>query len=147
MTTADKYDDFLLDMDGVIYLHRKPIPDAIEFIARLREMDKGVLFLTNNSKYTQAEYREKLSAMGIEAKEEEFITSSVATASFLEENYDLEGKKAYFIGGPGLEEALSGTGLSLLTGFRGRGLGHGAYVRQAAHSYPGLALRCGICSD
>ena len=120
MAISDKYDDFLLDMDGVIYLGRQPIPDAVEFITRLRALGKRVLFLTNNSRYTRAEYRDKLAAMGIEAREEEFFTSSVATASFLEENYDLEGKTVYFIGGRGLEEALTGTGLGLLNGEEGR---------------------------
>jgi len=120
MAIADRYSDFLLDMDGVIYLGRQPIPDAVEFISQLRGMGKKVLFLTNNSRYTRMEYRAKLAAMGIEAGEEEFFTSSIATASFLEENYDLEGKTVYFIGGRGLEEALVGTGLSLLSGEEGR---------------------------
>ncbi|MBN2026374.1 MAG: HAD-IIA family hydrolase [Actinobacteria bacterium] len=120
MAIADKYSDFLLDMDGVIYLGRQPIPDAVEFIARLRGMGKKVLFLTNNSRYTRAEYRDRLAAMEIEAREEEFFTSSDTTASYLEENFDLAGKTAYFIGGRGLEEALAGTGLALLAGEGGR---------------------------
>ncbi|RJP31295.1 MAG: HAD-IIA family hydrolase [Actinobacteria bacterium] len=120
MATSDRYSDFLLDMDGVIYLNQEPIPDAVTFIRRLREMGKGILFLTNNSKYTPGEYRIKLSAMGIEASEEEFITSSVATATFLEENYDLEGKTSFCIGGPGLVEALSETRLNPLAGEEGR---------------------------
>ncbi len=119
MAKADRYSYFLLDLDGVIYLNKQPIPDAIEFVERLREMGKGVLFLTNNSRYTRKEYREKLQDMGVEAHEEEFITSSVATAAFVQENYDLEGKTAYFIGGQGLEEALSGTNLTLLQGEEG----------------------------
>ena len=120
MAIVDRYDDFLLDMDGVIYLGRQPIPAAVEFIARLRDMGKRVLFLTNNSRYTRVEYRDKLAAMGIEAREEEFFTSSVTTASFQEENYDLDGKTVYFMGGRGLEEALAGTGLGMLTGEEGR---------------------------
>jgi 4-nitrophenyl phosphatase len=116
---VDRYDDFLLDMDGVIYLNHQPIPDAVEFIRHLRDMRKGILFITNNSKNTRTEYRERLLGMGIEAPEREILTSSVATASFLEENYDLEGRTAFFIGGPGLEEALSGTLLELVSGEEG----------------------------
>jgi 4-nitrophenyl phosphatase len=116
----DKYGHFLLDMDGVIYLNQQSIPDAVEFVNRLRKAGKGVLFLTNNSRYTRSEYREKLYRMGIESSEEEFITASIATASFVAENYDLEGKSAYFIGGRGLEEALSGTRLRLIAGEEGR---------------------------
>ena len=117
---VEKYSNFLLDMDGVIYLNQQPIPEAIAFVGRLREMRKGILFLTNNSKYTRSEYREKLAGMGIEAGEEEFMTASVATAAFLAENHDLEGRTAYVIGGRGLVEALSGTRLRLLTGEDGR---------------------------
>jgi 4-nitrophenyl phosphatase len=116
----DRYRNFLLDMDGVIYLNQQAIPDAVDFINRLHKADKRVIFLTNNSRYTRSEYREKLARMGIESKEEEFITSSVAVASFLVENYDLEDKTAYFIGGRGLEEALSETQLRLLAGEEGR---------------------------
>ena len=118
---VERYSDFLLDMDGVIYLNQEPIPDAVEFIARLRERHKGVLFLTNNSKYTRSEYRQKLSGMGIASSEEEFMTASVATASFLVENYDIEGKVAYVIGGRGLEEAVLSIHLNLLDGEEGRG--------------------------
>ncbi|MEW6552964.1 MAG: HAD-IIA family hydrolase [Actinomycetota bacterium] len=116
---VERYSDFLLDMDGVIYLDQEPIPDAVEFIARLREKGKEVLFLTNNSKYTRSEYKEKLSGMGIACGEGDFMTASVATASFLEENYDLEGKSVYHIGGRGLEEALLGTPLRVLRGEEG----------------------------
>jgi len=117
---VERYSGFLLDMDGVIYLNQEPIADAVEFIARLREMHKGVLFLTNNSKYTRSEYMERLSAMGIPCSEEEFMTASVATASFLLENHDIEGKSAYLIGGRGLEEAVSSIHLGQLEGEEGR---------------------------
>ncbi len=117
---VNAYQDFLMDMDGVVYRGGQPIADAAEFIGRVRGMGKKVLFLTNNSRYTRGEHRERLSAMGIEASEEDFFTSSVATAGFLEENYDLEGKGAYLIGGRGLREALSSTPLRILRGEEGR---------------------------
>ncbi len=115
-----RYDDFLLDMDGVIYLNQQPIPDAVSFVGKLREMGKGVLFITNNSKYTRPEYRERLAGMGIKASEEEFMTASVATSAFLVENYELEGRTAMVIGGRGLEESLSSTPLKRLDGEEGR---------------------------
>jgi HAD superfamily hydrolase (TIGR01457 family) len=119
----DGYDDFLMDMDGVIYLNQQPIPDAVEFIARLRDMRKGVLFLTNNSKYTRREYREKLAGMGIDAREDDFLTAAVATASFLSEHHGGKDKSAYVIGGKGLEEELTGIGMHILASEEGRGAG------------------------
>ena len=117
---VERYQSFLFDMDGVIYIHTHPIPDAASFINRLRDMERKVLFLTNNSKYTREQYREKLAEMGIECIEEEIMTSSTATAGFLEENFDLKGKTAFMIGGDGLREELSKTELNLVGDTEGK---------------------------
>ena len=120
LAPGDRYDVFLLDMDGVVYLNRQPIPDAVTFIARLRRKGKKVLFLTNNSKFTRSEYRAKLEGMGVAAAAEEILTSASATASFLKENCELEGKAAFMIGGEGLREELENAGIRLLGGEEGR---------------------------
>lgn len=119
-SAVDRYEAFLVDMDGVIYLDRRPVPGAADFIADVRRKDKRILFLTNNSKFTRGEYRAKLAGMGIAAAEEEIFTSAVATADFLAENYELEGKAAYIIGGRGLEEEIARTGMRILRGDEGK---------------------------
>ncbi|MDY6795413.1 MAG: HAD-IIA family hydrolase [Actinomycetota bacterium] len=113
---VNRYFNFLFDMDGVIYLNMQPIPEAVGFLERLRGMDRKILFLTNNSKYTRSEYREKLAGMGVESTEEEILTSAAAAAGFLVEEYEPEGSTAFMIGGTGLKEELSRTGLRLLEG-------------------------------
>lgn len=120
MAAIDRYQALFMDMDGVVYLDREPIPDAVEFISRARAAGKRLLFLTNNSRLTRRQYQDKLAGMGVEAGEEEILTSAAATADFLLENYELEGKGAYFIGGQGLEEELGRTGLALLWGEEGK---------------------------
>ncbi len=120
MATLDAYDAFLLDMDGVIYLNQEPIPEAVRFIGRLRDAGKEVLFLTNNSKFTRLEYRNRLSLMGVDAALDEIMTSAAATADFLEENYEIEGKTAFVIGGAGLREEIARTPLHVLEGDDGR---------------------------
>lgn len=112
----EKYSGFILDLDGVVYLDRRPVPGAVRFLERLRGEGKRILFLTNNSRYTRAEYRRKLEGMGVRAEEKEILTSASATAAFLRENYELEGKTAYYIGGEGLREELEGTPLRLVEG-------------------------------
>lgn len=109
-----KYDVLLMDMDGVIYLHREPIADAVRFISIAREMGKAILFLTNNSKYTRGEYRKKLEGMGVPSREQDILTSAAATAQYLMENHGLEGRTAFLIGGEGLYEEVGRTGLRLL---------------------------------
>jgi 4-nitrophenyl phosphatase len=108
-----------MDMDGVLYLHHEPIADAVRFVSAARGMGKAILFLTNNSKYTRGEYRKKLEAMGIPSREEEILTSAAATAQYLVENHDLEGRSAFLIGGEGLHEEVGRTGLRLLAGEEG----------------------------
>ncbi len=120
-SAVEGYDAFLMDLDGVVYLDRQPVPGAAEFVAGLRRMGKRVLFMTNNSKYTRSEYRDKLSEVGISAEEHEILTSAAATAEFLQENYDLEGKTAFLIGGRGLWEEVGNTALRLLKGEEGKG--------------------------
>lgn len=120
MARIDLYQALFMDMDGVIYLDREPIPDAVEFVNAARAAGKRLLFLTNNSRLSRRQYRDKLSGMGVEVTEEEILTSATATADFIAENYDTEGKSAYVIGGWGLEEELGRTGLALLEGEEGR---------------------------
>lgn len=117
---ADRYKDFLLDMDGVLYLNQQPIPDAIQFVNEIRGKGRGVLLLTNNSKFTLAQYRKKLAAMGLEVPRDRIMTSSVATASYLAENHRVEGAAVFMIGGSGLREELEKIGLRLLEGEAGR---------------------------
>ncbi len=115
----ERYDVLLMDMDGVIYLNREPIPEAVDFISVARKRGKKIVFLTNNSKYSRGEYREKLAAMGVSAREEDILTSAGAAAQFLLENCELEGRSAYLIGGKGLREEIGKTGLRLLPGEEG----------------------------
>ncbi|MDI6874168.1 HAD-IIA family hydrolase [Candidatus Solincola sp.] len=115
-----RYRAFLVDMDGVIYLDQEPVDGAADFISAVRREGKKLLFLTNNSKFTRTEYREKLAGLGIPASENEILTSAAATAEFLLENYRLEGMTAYVIGGRGLEEEIAATGLRLLEGEEAR---------------------------
>jgi len=46
---ADGYEAFLFDLDGVLYRGADPVPGAAEALARLRSLDKGIAFVTNNS--------------------------------------------------------------------------------------------------
>jgi 4-nitrophenyl phosphatase len=116
-----RYDGLLLDMDGVIYLDRRPLPDALDFVREAQARGKKILFLTNNSRYTVAEYVERLSSMGLECRQECIFTSAVATADFISENLAGRARKAFVIGGPGLREEMERVGLSLVEGEEAKG--------------------------
>lgn len=140
--SMDRYHGFLLDMDGVIYIDQEPIPGAVEFIAQLRERRRKVLFLTNNSKLTRRGYRKKLAAMGIDSSEEEIMTSAVAAADFLAENYEPDGAAAFMIGGNGLREELERTNVRLLDGEEGKRADYVIVGWDTEFTYEKLKVAC-----
>ncbi|WP_077302519.1 HAD-IIA family hydrolase [Virgibacillus pantothenticus] len=84
MAIADEFDIFLFDLDGVIYIGSEPLYGAMESLKRLRQAKKGIRFLTNDPCTTKEKTVRKLTSLGIEASEEEVITSSWLTAQYLE---------------------------------------------------------------
>lgn len=104
--------NIISDMDGVIYRGKNLIPGAKEFIDRLIKNNTKFLFLTNNSEQTALDLKLKLQDKGIDGlKEENFITSAMATAIFLQSQNP--NGKAYVIGGGGLSNELYNVGYSI----------------------------------
>lgn len=97
---------WVLDLDGVVWLARAPIPGSADAIARLRAAGEQVVFLTNNSGPTLAEYAAALTAAGVAAAPEDLATSAQAAAELLE-----PGQKVAVLGGDGLHEALRARGV------------------------------------
>jgi NagD protein len=102
---------WLTDMDGVLVHEDQAIPGAEEFIARLRDLDKPFLVLTNNSIYTPRDLAARLRRNGIDVPEERIWTSALATARFLEDQRP--GGSAFVIGEAGLTTALHTAGYTL----------------------------------
>ncbi len=104
--------NIISDMDGVIYRGGNLIPGAKFFIDRMIKEKIKFLFLTNNSEQTPIDLLRKLEHMGIEGlTENNFITSAMATATFLKNQK--AGSSAYVIGGGGLSSALYNVGFSI----------------------------------
>lgn len=110
---VDRYDAFLFDLDGVLYRGTQPVPAAAEALTRLRTLDKGIAFVTNNSGRTPAAVVEHLRSVGVQADADEVETSALATAALL------AGRgvgRAFVVGEAGLVEALTDAGVQVLTG-------------------------------
>lgn len=106
-----KYKGYLIDLDGTMYRGKEPIAEAPRFIEQLREAKIPFLFLTNNSTKTPADVAANLrDNFGIEAADEEIITTSLATADYLSSLN--KGKTVYAIGEKGLHEALAAKGFT-----------------------------------
>ncbi len=102
---------YICDMDGVIYHGNLLLPGVKEFVAWLYRENKKFLFLTNDSRKTPQELRDKLARMGLEVDEKHFYTSALATAEFIATQRP--GATAFVIGEPGLSNALYDRGISL----------------------------------
>lgn len=93
---------FLFDMDGTLYLGEQLYSFTKELLGTIREKGKKYLFMTNNSSKSVADYVKKLERLGIEATEEDFITSSQATAYYLKLHHAND--KLYVCGTNSLKE-------------------------------------------
>ena len=99
------------DMDGVIYRGKTLIPGAKEFVLKLISGNTKFLFLTNNSEQTPLDLARKLERLGIEGlREENFITSAMATAAFL--HNQRPAGTVFVVGGGGLISELYKVGFS-----------------------------------
>lgn len=104
---------FIFDMDGVLYRGNEVIPGAAEFLAALDAAGIPFRLLTNNASATQAQYAAKLAEMGIVARPEQVMTSSLATADYLAQNAP-PGARVYAIGMEGVRQALQSRGFTLV---------------------------------
>jgi len=118
MRPVERYQGFLLDLDGVLFRGDQPVAGAGEAVAGLREAGRAVVFLTNNSARTPDQVAEKLRGMGVEASAGEVVTSAQATARVMATmaREDSRAASAYVIGERGVREALAEGGIDVLDG-------------------------------
>ncbi|MFT9849000.1 TIGR01457 family HAD-type hydrolase [Aneurinibacillus sp. REN35] len=116
--TQRTYKGYLLDLDGTIYRGGEVIPEAVTFIEALKEREIPYLYVTNNSSLTPEALANKLSGMGLDAKPEDFFTSSMAVAETIEKLVSKEKTQApvtvLAIGETGLRTALAEAGYSIV---------------------------------
>jgi HAD superfamily hydrolase (TIGR01450 family) len=97
---------WILDLDGVIWRGELPVAGSADAVARLRRAGEQVVFVTNNSSLTRADYLAKLARMGIPAGPDDLFTSGMAAAQLLD-----PGCRALVLGGEGVREALGERGI------------------------------------
>ena len=104
---------FLLDMDGTIYLDNDLFDGTLDFLDKVKKKGGKYLFVTNNSSKGVDAYVAKLKRLGIDATEEDFLTSTDATILYLNNNYPR--KKFYSMGTKSFTKQLMDSGVSVTT--------------------------------
>ncbi|KGO57589.1 2-phosphoglycolate phosphatase, eukaryotic [Penicillium expansum] len=128
-----KFDVFLFDCDGlspVLALSRRSVrggvlwsgdhlfPGTVETLELLRNKGKQVVFVTNNSTKSRADYRKKLEGLGIPSTVEEIFSSSYSSSIYISRILQLpeNKRKVYVIGETGIEQELRSENVSFIGG-------------------------------
>ena len=101
--------NFLLDLDGTLYSGDRVLPHAPEFIEYLKAKGYGYIALTNCPSKTQKQVSNKLVNMGIDISPEQVLTSGMATAKVLNNNFSIS--SAYVLGTAPLKMELEKQGI------------------------------------
>ncbi|EMG48465.1 PHO13 4-nitrophenylphosphatase [Candida maltosa Xu316] len=109
--TADhilsKYDNFLFDCDGVIWLDEDLIPGVAEFIEWLKKNNKKFAFVTNNSSKSRNTYISKFEKLGIPGITKEMIYPTCYSASLELKRLNIPlGSKIWVLGDEGIEQEV-----------------------------------------
>jgi 4-nitrophenyl phosphatase len=107
--------NFLLDMDGTIYLGSRLFPGTLPLLEKLKKTGRRALFLTNNSSMSPADYAAKLCRMGIQAEPGDVFTSGDAAAAYLKKHLP-GGKRVFLLGTPSLEKQMRDEGFDIING-------------------------------
>ena len=102
---------FVFDLDGTLYLGDEILPGAHEIIEALDKAGICYIYLTNNSSRAAADYVTRLERMGFPCTKANVMSSSMATAEYLKENYPCQ--DVYLVGTDALYDVLKAGGLPL----------------------------------
>ncbi len=112
-TLSERYERFIFDLDGTLWLGAEPLPHVADVLGALRSAGKRIAFCTNSPQRSAALVAETLVGLGVEAAEEEVITSGRAACRYLA-GAGFEGRDGFVIGGDGLRRDLGPLGLRFL---------------------------------
>jgi glycerol-1-phosphatase len=115
---SDRYDGFLIDLDGVVWVGREPVPGSPRALKELLGAGKEICFVTNNPTKRPAEYAERLAGLGVEVGPERIVTAGMVIARMAGEAAN--GGGAFVIGARTLKEMVAEAGAGVLEGEAGR---------------------------
>lgn len=104
------YSKIFLDLDGTVYVQDQPTPGVLELVHALREQNKRVYFLSNNSSRSKEQYVEKLTNLGLACVHEDVILSTDALIEFLINSHV---NKVWVLGTSALCAEIEKSGISI----------------------------------
>jgi glycerol-1-phosphatase len=111
---ARRYDQFILDLDGCVWVGEEPTPRAVEAIEELRDAGKEVAYATNDPRSATEDYVARLWRIGIRASVRDVVTVGGAVQHLLAETRS--GRTAFVVGTDALRKHGTDAGLRVLNG-------------------------------
>ncbi|MBA3865100.1 MAG: HAD-IIA family hydrolase [Solirubrobacterales bacterium] len=119
MALADQFDGLLIDLDGVVWIGREPVPGSVETLAALLADGKEIVFVTNNPSKGPLAYAERMRELGVDIGPERIVTAGMVAARLAGEAAG-PGGSAFVIGATPLRETVAATGATVVEGEAGR---------------------------
>ena len=121
MPLADRFDGYLVDLDGVVWIGREPVSGSVAALRELQEGGKRIVFVTNNPGRLPQAYAERLRELGVAVEPEQIVTAGTAVARLAGEAAAAADGTAFVIGAAALKEMVAATGARLLEGKEAEG--------------------------
>ncbi len=106
-----RFDGYVFDLDGTVYLGDDLIPGARSAVEAVRSLGSRVVFLTNKPLELPSDYAAKLTALGIPTAPHEVVTSTDSLLRYLAAEWP--SARLYPVGEPLLWSLLEGAGWEL----------------------------------
>lgn len=111
---AARYDQFIFDLDGCVWIGDEPTPRAVEALDELRRAGKRVAFATNDPRGATEDYVTRLWRLGLRASLRDVVTVGGAVQHLLADTRS--GRTAFVIGTAPLRRHVADAGLRVLNG-------------------------------
>lgn len=111
---SNRYDQFILDLDGCVWVGGEPTPGAVEALEQLRLAGKRIAFATNNAYESGEDLVAQLWGIGVRASLRDVVTVGGAMQHLLSETRS--GRTAFVIGTPPMHRHVTDAGLRVLNG-------------------------------
>jgi glycerol-1-phosphatase len=109
---ADRFDGFVVDLDGVVWIGSDAVPGAAAALNELRARGKRLAYLTNDPVSARRDYVARMRRLRIPADDDDVITAASATASHLRER--AKAQTVFVIGSPALKQEIKSAGLEVV---------------------------------
>ena len=111
---AARYDQFILDLDGCVWIGDEPTPGVLDALGQVREGGKRVAYATNDPRSATEDYVTRLWKIGIKASLQDVVTVGGAVQHLLAETRT--GRTAFVVGTASLRKHVADAGCRVMNG-------------------------------